>query len=641
MVDVWEELGKSLGRALKPLADMGGLLMRSLGAGAGDLMRSLLGSVGTTKDTTKATIAPYMTEILDEASTAVGPGSPPKEIEEAAKKFADALLKKLQENVPKKGSSPPTLQELQIAVALITTGNFVLYAGTHAISMALDGSHLFKDWGFKAATMDIMHTFSVQDVVGPMVQAPLWSGVIAPLRMRMNQLHPYAVPGTGDLARLRAQGLIEKELYTEAASFYALDAEWADRMLQSQERVPDFGDLREMLWRKAKDEPAVRAALVKNQVRSDFIDAYLELTKAKVGSGDLITMVVREAFIPRAGDEEMPQRFVDEMAKWGYDRDACLWHWRSHWRLPALAEVFDMHHREISMPYTVESFLKWADYSPEWRGPLEKLSWRLPGRIDARWMYRWGVIDVDGLRDLLEKGGLDPEYAGDVAQATAKNQWLTEINKLRDNSKSDYAKGYILEEQLRANLEALGYPKEWIDFHVRDAVEDATRAYNAAYVDQVGDGYLKDLITEEELRMGLADVIVRPEVLELEVQRLYVTKYKKPAAPKAEKAPVVPVSTLTSAYRDEVITEAAFRDELLSRGYSPEDVELMIDVVKAKIAKELTVKPIAVKLVSVGTLRTAYREKLITEAALRAELISRGYSEADAELMIAIDREKM
>lgn len=528
MGDVWEELGRAIGHMFKPLFELPGQLWKSLAAGAGDLMRSLLAGIGTTKADTKATISPYMTEILDEASAAVGPGSPPKEIEEAAKKFADALLKKMQESVPKKGSSPPTLEELQVSVALITAGSFGLYAGTHAISMALDAIHPIKDWGFKAATMDIMHTFSVQDVVGPMVQAPLWSGVIAPLRMRMNQLHPYAVPGTGDLARLRAQGLIEKELYTEAASYYALDAEWADRMLKSQERVPDFGDLREMLWRKAKTEPEVRAALMKNQVRSDFIDAYLELTKAKVGSGDLITMVVREAFQARAGDEEMPQRFVDEMTKWGYDRDACLWHWRSHWRLPDLASVFDMHHRAIPMPYTIDAFLKWADYSPEWRGPLEKLSWRIPGRIDARWMYRWGVIDVDGLRDLLVKGGLDPEYAPDVAAATAKNQWLTEINKLRDNSKSDYAKGFITEEQLRADLEALGYPPEWIEFHVRDAVEDANRAYNVAYVDQVGDGYLKDLITEEELMTSLGEVIVRPEVLDLEVRRLYVQKYKKP-----------------------------------------------------------------------------------------------------------------
>ena len=585
MVDVWEELGKAVGRALKPLADIGGILMRSLQAGAGDLMRSLLADTGRTKDTTKATIAPYMVDILDEAAASVGPGSPPKEIEEAAKKFADALLKKMQESVPKKGHSPPSLEELQVSVALITAGSFGLYAGTHAISMALDAIHPIKDWGFKAATMDIMHTFSVTDVVGPMVQAPLWSGVIAPLRMRMNQLHPYAVPGTGDLARLRAQGLIEKELYTEAASYYALDAEWADRMLKSQERVPDFGDLREMLWRKAKDVPAVREALVKNQVRSDFIDAYLELTKAKVGSGDLITMVVREAFQVRAGDEEMPGRFVDEMAKWGYDRDACLWHWRSHWRLPDLAMVFDMYHREIKTPYTVEAFLKWADYSPEWRKPLEKLSWRIPGRIDARWMYRWGVIDVDGLEELLVRGGLDPEYAPDVAAATAKNQWLTEINKLRDNSKSDYAKGFITEEQLRADLEALGYPSEWIELHVRDALEDADRAYNVAYVHQVGDGYLKDLITEEELMTSLASVIVRPEVLEQEVDSLYVTKYKRPAAPKAEKIVTATLAYLTTAYRGDIITEDDLRAELERRLYPAGDIETIIAVEVMKKTK--------------------------------------------------------
>jgi len=179
------------------------------------------------------------------------------------------------------------------------------------------------------------------------------------------------------------------------------------------------------------------------------------------------------------------------------------------------------------MPVTVPEFLKLADYSPEWRGPLEKLSWSVPGRIDARWMFRWGVIDVTGLRDLLVKGGLDPEYADDVALATARNQFLSEINRLRDNSKADYAKGYILEPQLRADLEALGYPPTWVEFHVMDATADRERALKDDAVAVISDAYLKDELTEDGLLKGLSDYIVSPERVTMELDRLYLKKYKR------------------------------------------------------------------------------------------------------------------
>lgn len=527
MVDVWEELGKALGRALRPLAEIPGAMWRSLQEAAGDMARGFMAGAGQVGQIVEPMITPLMTQIMEEATRGVTAGSPPEEIEEAAKKLAEALMKLMEDVPPKKGESPPALVDLQRSVALITAGAFGLYGGTSVISMALDAVHPIKDLGFKAAAMDILHTFSVQDVVEPMVHAPLWSGVIAPLRLRMNQLYPYAVPGIPELGRMKSTGIITEELYKENMSFHSLDATWADRMATSWEKIPDFADLREMLWRRAKDEPALREALIRQGIRSDFLDAYMELTSPRIGSGDLITMVIREAFMARPGDEEMPDRFVQEMSKWGLDREACLWHWRSHWRLPALGEVFDMHHRDISMPYTVDAFLKWADYSPEWRGPLEKLSWRLPGRIDARWMYRWGLTDVAGLQDLLVKDGLDPEYAPDVAMATAKNQWLTEINKLRDNSKSDYAKGYIGEEQLRADLEALGYPATWIDFHVQDATEDAERTLKTDAVAVWEDAWLKDQVTEAELTAGLGAIIVRPEVVEMSLERLYLRKYKK------------------------------------------------------------------------------------------------------------------
>jgi hypothetical protein len=125
MVDVWEKLGRAIGHLFKPPFELPGQLWKSLAAGASDLMRGLLSDIGTTKDATKATVAPYMAEILDEAATSVGPGSPPKEIEEADKKLANALLKKIDPADvgrwrPPLGSQEPKPKRL-VRVLVVTT----------------------------------------------------------------------------------------------------------------------------------------------------------------------------------------------------------------------------------------------------------------------------------------------------------------------------------------------------------------------------------------------------------------------------------------------------------------------------------------------------------------------------------------
>ena len=528
MVDVWKELGKAVGAVFKPLFEIPAAMWRSLQEAAGDLAEGFANAAKAVSDAVDPIITPHVAKIMEAATEAILPGSPKPEVEEASKKLTEALMKALEDLVPEKGESPPTMEKLLVAVAGVITTNIGLYLGAEGAGVALDLAHPMKAIGLRAVAGDMLQSLQMPAMVGPTLQAPVWSGVVAPLRMRMNQKFPYLVPDYRWITSLHAKGIIDTDTYEEAMSFQALDATWAAALAEGEKRLPSFGELREMLWRKAVDEPKLRDALQKMGTRSDFLDGYIELTTPRVGAGDLITMSVREAFEVRPGDEEMVERFVTEMAKWGYDRETCLWHWRSHWRLPALGEVFRMHHRGIDMPYTVETFLKWADYSPEWRGPLEKLSWDLPGRIDARWLYRWNIYSVEDLRDLLVKRGLDPEYADDVATATARNQWLTEIRKLIDNAKRDYGKGYIDEATLRADLTGLDLHPDWIEYHVQDALADAGRVLKDDAVDALGDAWLKDIVTEEELERRLALYIVRPRALAMELDRLFIRKYKKP-----------------------------------------------------------------------------------------------------------------
>jgi len=62
--------------------------------------------------------------------------------------------------------------------------------------------------------------------------------------------------------------------------------------------MPGYAELREMLWRKKVSPERLREALRYSKIPSDLIDGYEGLTKAIPSVSDIITMMVREVFVP-------------------------------------------------------------------------------------------------------------------------------------------------------------------------------------------------------------------------------------------------------------------------------------------------------------------------------------------------------
>jgi len=524
---VADDLLVGLGDALGPAVS--GMWV-GLADGAGAIATGVLSVTDALSTTLLPLVEAPLLSMLDVASDVMGPGSPPKEIKKATEKWAKALEESIKRPIPKKGKSPPDLPTLLAASGGLIAGMAGVYAMTHAISSALDATHPLKRWGFKAAIMDILHTISIDAALGPMVDAPIWAGVIVPMRMRFRQLYPYEVPGIGELARMVTQRIIPDALYLENMSFHAIDATWSAHLRRSNERVPSFGDMSRMLWLGKISMDQLLNAQRHMGIREEFIPGYEALIERLPGAGDLITMMVREVI-----DLTI---FIETMTMQGVSETWSMRHYEAHWILLPLGKVQDARYRGLINDAELAKYLVLHDYKPEPRPGIAisdqelagKLIWKIPGRIEARWMYKWGDIDQAGLEAFLISDGMDPEWAPIVARATARNQMLAEINRLRDNAKKDYTKGLITEAQLVVNLEALKYSPSLIEFHIADALGDAERELKLEAIDLIGDGYVKDMITLEELESGLAYYIVRPEVLQSELDRLYVTKWRKPAS---------------------------------------------------------------------------------------------------------------
>ncbi len=104
----------------------------------------------------------------------------------------------------------------------------------------------------------------------------------------------------------------------------------------------------------------------------------------------------------------------------------------------------------------------------------------------------------------------------------------------------------------------------------------------------------------------------------------------------------VSVSTVTGAYKRDLVSRETTRARLVAAGFSAEDAELQLKVVDADLARVAAAKAqresdaaaAAVRDLSQGAISTAYKRGVITRADALARLTGLGFRQGDAELLL-------
>jgi len=318
----------------------------------------------------------------------------------------------------------------------------------------------------------------------------------------------------------------EEELY-EILAYQGWNDIWFRRLISIQREYPSFSELREMVWRGKISVEDLEYALKTRGIPLDYIEGYKEMLKRIPGPSDLVRFVVREVI--------SPEDFVEWMAKQGYDKFWSDAYWDAHWQLPDLTRLRKAYLRGVISDEEYSKYVVWHDYAPKPRPGISKsdleilkeTEWDLPGKIDVRWMYRWGYITVDDIKDMLIKDNLHPEWAGKVALAYAREQLATYIGRLESNTRYDYTRGYIDRSTLIANLKMLGYGDDFVDFLVSDAEDDRLRKWKDDFLDLVDDMYVKGEIDDDTYKSVIGAVIVDHEMFRLHYWKNYFKRYKE------------------------------------------------------------------------------------------------------------------
>jgi len=325
---------------------------------------------------------------------------------------------------------------------------------------------------------------------------------------------------------------------------------------------------------------------------------------------------------------------VEYFRKLGYqERDIDLW-LASARRDLSLGEIFDAWDKGILDEQTVIARLQRLGYKSE-DIPILIQTHRMEQQDEnvryyigsLRKALREGLIDPAEFRNILSEMGVAKE-AIDLEIELAK---LDAEDKIRDLStghiKKAYITGTITEEEARHALMEIGYSGYSIDVLIR--TWNAERAPKVLKLNRTNiiNAWLSGAISERKAREKLSEIGYTPEDIDIIIEDTKLRHPEIPAYPEPLKPPKLPLSVLRSAYIEDVVDRDEVEKRLADAGWTPEDIKVIIATwTKAKEEEPRPLTPSAIE--------RAFKSQVISEETARKKLAELGYKDEDIETMI-------
>jgi len=242
----------------------------------------------------------------------------------------------------------------------------------------------------------------------------------------------------------------------------------------------------------------------------------------------------------------------------------------------------------MNMTQLMEAFRKGLIGGPQWNNEMEALGWR---DSDKQILHDLAIKDYPD--SILRKGLL----SGFFTEA----QVATELNR----------KGYLAG---RAN-NIIAY---WKQERKIDILEDFTKEYEGLFLD--------DKVTEGDLRAQYRELNYDNQEINALIQIAELRKIK---------ARSLTIGNIKTAHDKGIIGVAKARQMLSNRGFTPEDVDILIRSWKyVKPAVEVEVPPEEARVLSRSELSAAFKKGVIGASEFDAGLVKLGYSEHDRGIII-------
>ena len=302
-------------------------------------------------------------------------------------------------------------------------------------------------------------------------------GALEPARQQAEKLTPYHIVDIQSALGLYLRRDID------AAEFYEIVARWgysrvvADKMMMLKRVILPSDLVLEAWLRDPGRFQSQKDELTKLGLDQPAIDLLEELAYKLPSAQEAITWLAREVFEPdmvrKYGlDDEFAGLDLTIMTQIGIKPEIALNHWRAHWQHASWSQMVAMLHRGVlrenetlgtppaSTSQRVEAdaageraiydWFRLVEIPPFWRNGLTATMWNVPGRVEARMLAQYGLVDKPFLVELLARDGLAAEYRDVVAD-------MMLVRGIRADIQTRYAKKWldsagVRDEIDRANL---------------------------------------------------------------------------------------------------------------------------------------------------------------------------------------------
>lgn len=187
---------------------------------------------------------------------------------------------------------------------------------------------------------------------------------------------------------------------------------------------------------------------------------------------DMIRFAVREVYSPESVsalglDQDFPTDFATQAALHGLDTEYARQYWRAHWRLPSAQQGYRMLWRGEITQAQLAALLKALDYTPIWRDKLQAIAYLVPGRIDLKRMFKFGILTREQVKAGYQRLGYEPqdaEYLTQIAEheattATTSTPWLNRArSRLYTVAHNEYLDDSLDQAGAQTMLTQVGVP---------------------------------------------------------------------------------------------------------------------------------------------------------------------------------------
>jgi hypothetical protein len=260
------------------------------------------------------------------------------------------------------------------------------------------------------------------------------------------------------------------DAFADAAEKIGLERDTAADYWAAHWELPSYTQATQMLFRKEIKPPQFKALLKALDYAPTWRGPLEAIARAIPTMSDMIRFAVREVYNPplrkKLGiDAEYPNAFTAQAALHGMSEEHAREYWAAHWRLPSARQGYQMMWRKEIEPADLDNLLKALDYPPAWRDKLANIAHIVPGRIDLKRMFKFGILTRAEVKQGYVAIGYDAvnaERMTQIAEAemttgSTRETWASKARtRLYTVAHNEYLDNSINEATARSVLAEIG-----------------------------------------------------------------------------------------------------------------------------------------------------------------------------------------